>query len=306
MDNKKLPKTPELFSCKKCNYICFHKNDYNKHLSTRKHVWITMDNDKIPTDRIIYPCSNCDKKYKYKSGLSKHKSNCINTPLESGNIQVLTELVKELVNTNCNIVKQNQELHKKFIELTTTTEIHTTINNTTNNTNTQKFNINVFLNETCKDAINFSDFVKNIQISYKDLENNAQLGFVGGISKIFIDNLKQLDVTERPIHCTDVKRETIYIRDENTWTKQPDDEKLKKAIQTVSYRSMGKLAEWKEENPDYKDCNSEFSQKCIDIHRNTLAGSDREVYYPKVIHAVAREIAGGLCNKQYPLSYQPK
>jgi hypothetical protein len=262
-----------------------------------------MDNDKIPTD---YPCSNCDKKYKYKSGLSKHKINCINTPLESGNIQVLTELVKELVNTNCNIVKQNQELHKKFIELTTTTEIHTTINNTTNNTNTQKFNINVFLNETCKDAINFSDFVKNIQISYKDLENNAQLGFVGGISKIFIDNLKQLDVTERPIHCTDVKRETIYIRDENTWTKQPDDEKLKKAIQTVSYRSMGKLAEWKEENPDYKDCNSEFSQKCIDIHRNTLAGSDREVYYPKVIHAVAREIAGGLCNKQYPLSYQPK
>jgi len=157
--------------------------------------------------------------------------------------------------------------------------------------------LNIFLNEQCKDAINFSDFINNIQISYEDLENNAQLGFVGGISKIFLDNLKQLDVTERPIHCTDVKRETIYIRDENTWTKQPDDEKLQKAIQTVSYRSMGKLAEWKEENPDYKDCNSEFSQKCIDIHRNTLAGSDRQVYYPKVIHAVARETAGGLCNK---------
>jgi len=132
-------------------------------------------------------------------------------------------------------------------------------------------------------------FINNIQISYEDLENNAQLGFVGGISKIFLNNLKQLDVTERPIHCTDVKRETIYIKDENTWTKQPDDKKLQKAIQTVSYRSMGKLAEWKQENPDYKDCNSEFSQKCLDIHRNTLAGSERQVYYPKVIHALARE-----------------
>ena len=121
------------------------------------------------------------------------------------------------------------------------------------------------------------------------MENNAQLGFVGGISKIFSDNLKQLDISNRPIHYTDVKRETIYIKDENVWTKQPDDDKLQKAIQTVSYRSMGKLAEWKQENSDYKDCNSEFSQRCLDIHRHTLAGSDRQVYYPKVIHALARE-----------------
>jgi len=175
----------------------------------------------------------------------------------------------------------------KALELCRSINTNTTINQTTNNN--QKFNINVFLNETCKGAINFSDFIKNIQISYEDLENNAQLGFVGGISKIFSDNLKQLDISNRPIHYTDVKRETIYIKDENVWTKQPDDDKLQKAIQTVSYRSMGKLAEWKQENSDYKDCNSEFSQKCLDIHRHTLAGSDRQVYYPKVIHALARE-----------------
>jgi len=138
MDNKKLPKTPKLFSCKKCNYICFHKNDYNKHLSTRKHLR-NKNRIMIKSQPIVLSIHVVivNKKYKYKSGLSKHKSNCINTSLESGNIQVLTELVKELVNTNCNIVKQNQELHKKFIELTTTTEIHTTIHNTTNNTNTQ-------------------------------------------------------------------------------------------------------------------------------------------------------------------------
>ena len=97
-------------------------------------------------------------------------------------------------------------------------------------------------------------------------------------------------MAERPIHCTDVKRETMYIKDENIWTKQPDDEKLQKAIQTVSYRSMGKLAEWKQENPDYKDADTEFSQRCLDIQRQTLAGSDRGVYYPKVIHALAREV----------------
>jgi hypothetical protein len=237
-----------------------NKYEVNKHLKTKSHI---------------------------KNIIGINKNIIINTDIP--------DILAEVLKSNIELQKQNIELQKQMLEICN--KPNTTIHNTTNNTNTQKFNINVFLNETCKDAINFSDFVKNIQISYKDLENNAQLGFVGGISKIFIDNLKQLDVTERPIHCTDVKRETIYIRDENTWTKQPDDEKLQKAIQTVSYRSMGKLAEWKQENPDYKDCNSEFSQKCIDIHRNTLAGSDRQVYYPKVIHAVARETAGGLCNK---------
>jgi hypothetical protein len=164
-----------------------------------------------------------------------------------------------------------------------------TINNQTNN-QTNKFNINVFLNETCKNAMNFSDFLKNIEITYQDLENNAQLGFVNGISKIFLDNLKQLGVNERPIHCTDLKREIMYIKDDDKWTKEIDDTKLQKAIQAVSYQSMGKLAKWKQENPDYKDADSEFSQRCLVIQKHTLAGSERGVYYPKVIHALAREV----------------
>jgi hypothetical protein len=104
-----------------------------------------------------------------------------------------------------------------------------------------------------------------------------------------MDNLKQLGINERPIHCTDTKRETMYIKDEDKWTKEADDSKLQKAIQTVSYKSMGKLMEWKQENPEYQDVNSEFSKKCLDIHKHTLAGSDREVYYPKVIHVLAKE-----------------
>jgi hypothetical protein len=191
------------------------------------------------------------------------------------------ETLNELIKINMETQRQNEALQKQVIELCK--------NGTTTNSHNKTFNINVFLNETCKDAINFSDFIKNITISHDDLENNAQLGFVGGISKIFIDNLKQLGVNERPIHCTDVKRETIYIRDVNEWTKQGDDAKLQKAVQTLSHACVRKLTEWKEENPEYKDCNSDFSNRCVTIQRNTIAGYDREVFYPKVIHAVARE-----------------
>ena len=289
MLTKSSEKNPR-YSCELCHTETNNKKDYNKHLATRKHqnnISLTPVNIKLPESVSLHTCSACNKNYKSRVGLWYHLKKCTtkNETIET-NIPANTNdlLIRELIATNKEmmalLITQGKELQK----------CPTTINQTTNNNNNQRFNINVFLNETCKDAINFSDFIKNIQISYEDLENNAQLGFVNGISKIFLDNLNQLDVAERPIHCTDVKRETMYIKDENIWTKQPDDEKLQKAIQTVSYRSMGKLAEWKQENPDYKDADSEFSQRCLDIQRQTLAGSDRGVYYPKVIHALAREV----------------
>jgi len=265
------------FECKECYYVCYKKQHYKQHCNTIKHK--NKNNNTLVTDN---KCVKCGKQYMNRTGLWRHKMKC-----SSSNIVGEPDILTEVIKCNNKLQKQNNELQKQILEIYKNSNTSTIINQTTNNN--QKFNINVFLNETCKDAINFSDFIKNIQISYEDLENNAQLGFVGGISKIFSDNLKQIGINERPIHCTDVKRETIYIKDENVWTKQQDDDKLQKAIQTVSYRSMGKLAEWKQENPDYKDCNSEFSQKCLDIHRHTLAGSDRQVYYPKVIHALARE-----------------
>jgi glycosyltransferase involved in cell wall biosynthesis len=217
------------------------------------------------------------------------------TPPDVNIYAIVNKLISENQELRKFILEQSSEHKKETHELITKTlecckPTNVTNNNTINGNVNNKFNLNVFLNEQCKDAINFADFVKNIEITYEDLENNAQLGFVNGISKIFLDNLKQLGINERPIHCTDVKRETMYIKDEDKWTKETDDAKLQKAIQTVSYRSMGKLAEWKNENPDYKDCNSEFSQKCLDIQKQTLAGSDRGVYYPKVIHALAREV----------------
>ena len=294
-----MPKNADSFSCEKCDFKCCKQSNWSTHLLTRKHQNRMKLNEKNETTAApSFVCKKCDKIYKARNSLWYHENKCSPKPVSSEKINA--DLIERILDDRQRILDDNAELRNFIIEqskMTTETvnkalelckpiSNNTTINQTNNN---QRFNINVFLNEQCKDAINFSDFLKNIQITYEDLENNAQLGFVNGISKIFLDNLKQLDINERPIHCTDVKRETMYIKDENTWTKQPDDEKLQKAIQTVSYRSMGKLAEWKNENPDYKDCNSEFSQKCLDIQKQTLAGSDRPVYYPKVIHALARE-----------------
>jgi len=226
-----------------------------------------------------------------KNHLNMLEDNCYQEPqiIEKINIGLLnliceqTKTMEKIANQNAELQKQNTELVNKALELSKPI----TINQTNNNTN--KFNINLFLNEQCKDALNFNEFMENIQISYQDLENNAQLGFVAGISKIFLDNLKQLGINERPIHCTDVKRETMYIKDENKWTKEPDDSKLQKAIQSVSYKSMGKLMEWKQENPEYQNADSEFSKRCLDMQKHTLAGSERDTYYPKVIHTLARE-----------------
>ena len=297
------PEKHQYFVCKKCHVTCSTLSKWNRHIATQKHMKLQKGSEKRQT---LFACKKCKKTYTNQGNVNRHETKCetgIIDRLLSDNKE-LRNLIVEQTNTNSKtietiLLQNNENITKIMLQnKETIIECCKPINNNTviHQTNNQKFNIQIFLNEQCKDAINFSDFINNIQISYEDLENNAQLGFVGGISKIFLDNLKQLDVTERPIHCTDVKRETIYIKDENTWTKQPDDKKLQKAIQTVSYRSMGKLAEWKQENPDYKDCNSKFSQKCLDIHRNTLAGSEREVYYPKVIHALARETAGGLSN----------
>jgi len=257
---------PSKFYCEKCDVTCSHLSIFNRHKKTQKHIK-TPEGANISAQNISTEI------------LMKENQELRNLIIEQA------KLYAENMN---NSIVQNANVLNKALE--TCRPINNTINTiNTNNSNNNKFNINLFLNEQCKDAFNFTEFVNNIKISYQDLENNAQLGFVQGISKIFMDNLKQLDISERPIHCTDVKRETMYIKDEDKWTKEVDDSKLQKAIQTVSYKSMGKLTEWKQENPDYQDMDSEFSKRCLDMQRQSLAGSDREVYYPKVIHALAKE-----------------
>ena len=283
---KKHTKNTEELECKSCDFKCCRPAEMTRHMLTRKHQNRTILNEKNTENTTAsFACKKCNKEYKARNSLWYHENKCTTQPgiepvIMNQIISELRNIIVEQSRTIDKVMEQNAEIIAKSDRI---------VNNTINNNNNQKFNINLFLNEQCKDAFNFTDFVKNIEISYQDLENNAQLGFVQGISKIFMDNLKQLGINERPLHCTDVKRETMYIKDEDKWTKEPDDSKLQKAIQTVSYKSMGKLMEWKQENPEYQDADSEFSKKCMDIQRQSLAGSDRDVYYPKVIHVLAKE-----------------
>ena len=284
-----------VFECKKCDYNCNSQSLWRQHLNTRKHNKEQLE----PTKNVCV----CGNSYKTRSGLWKHEKKCSSPKPEEAATDYMS-MISQLLNQNnelknfiieqskvtadtmSKVIEQNADIMTKVIENNKPTVINQ--NNTQNNN--QKFNINVFLNEHCKDAMNFSDFIKGIEVSREDLENNAQLGFVSGISKIILDNLRQLSINERPIHCTDLKRETMYIKDDDKWTKETGPAKLNTAIQTMTQKSTRTLLDWKKENPDYNNHDSEFSTRCIVIQRNSMAGYDRETYYPKVIKAIAKEV----------------
>jgi len=288
MDNEKLSKVAFNYVCEKCNYGCYNKTNFEKHLGTRKHK---VDNQKLSKVLSKFDCKNCGNSYKYQSGLCKHVKSCQIKPEPQPQQQSVSDITA-LTNLMMEFIKNSTDVQKQVLELCKagTTNNNTINGNVTNNNQTNKFNINLFLNEQCKDAMNLSDFINSIDVSREDLENNAQLGFVGGISKIFLDNLRQLSINKRPIHCTDLKRETMYIKDDDKWTKETGHAKLNTVIQRISQKSTRTLLDWKKVNPDYQDHDSAFSNRCIVIQQQSMAGYDRDTYYPKVIRAVAKEV----------------
>ena len=314
MLNEKLLKVAFEFSCKKCDYICYNKTNFNKHLSTRKHLATNIANEKLLKVASIYKCEKCHALYKHQSSLCKHKKTCIIENITicqsvcspADETEILSNLVKELIKSNQELAKQNQETQLQNQEVTKQNQEVTKQNlelqkhvielckngthNTTNNNNNKSFNINLFLNEQCKNAINFHEFIENISVSREDLMNTGHLGFVGGVSKILIDQMKGLGINERPIHCTDLKRDTVYIKENNEWNKEEDDVKIRSAIQEVTRKSMGTLIDWKKNNPDYEDMDSKFSQDCLSMQRNSMSGYDRETLYPKVMRELNRTI----------------
>ena len=307
IQNSKIIETPQNYSCEYCNFFTKKPSAFNKHINTTKHkenINPTIEIENLPK----YNCKQCEKEYTKKNSCTKHEKNCIlqNSLIEPAPPSqelsyndIINRLIQENQELRNFMTEENKELRQVMTEQSK--EFMKTIadlaknNITTNNTvngnvnNTNKFNINLFLNEKCKDAMNFSDFIKNIEVSHEDLENNAQLGFADGISKIIMDNLKQLNICDRPIHCSDAKRETMYIKDENKWEKEEDTKKLTSAIQNVSQKSVASLMEWQETNPEFEDMDSEFSNKFITMMQQSMAGNKRDALYPKVIRTLAKE-----------------
>ena len=301
--NSKNPqKSPKIFLCVECNYKCFNKKDYNKHILTRKHQMITNGNKKspkIPKNPLMYICS-CGRSYKYKSGLSRHKKNCTYNEEISETQEIIVEktddddyknLIYQVMNENKELrtllVKQNQEHKEENTKLQNT--IHSMIPKIGNTTNNQQFNINFFLNEECKNALNFSDFIKQIKITQEDLENQGQKGYIDGISKIFLDHLLNLGLTERPIHCTDVKRNTLYIKENNEWDKKDSKEQIKKGIREITRKGQKSLLDMKtNNNEEYSDMDSEFSNKCLNIQRNLVPVEPRDTTMSKIVTNISQ------------------
>lgn len=291
---QKIPK----YSCDICKYITNNKKDYSKHLTTLKHSklnnlqpFTTEISQEIPK---AYKCLFCNKSYKYRDGLWRHKKTCkeptVAEVFANNNTQQITELMLKMID-------QNKDLTDKIFELAKSSgNNYSNTRKLVNNVNSHnKFNLNVYLNETCKDAINISDFVNSLVVSVKDLEETAKLGYSEGISKIFLDGLLSMNTHSRPIHCSDSKREILYIKDQDKWEKDNEtNDKITKAIKTVAHKNMKMIPEWIKQNPDYNDVNSKTNDKYLQIVLNSMSGSteaEQKKNISKIISNVARETA---------------
>lgn len=263
------------FECKICNYLTNRNYNYKKHCKTKKHI----ENTKLNSGYKNFNCF-CGKQYKSRSGLWRHKKICNYNEITNIKNEILKLknndklLTTELINSNnntCQFIKNNNELIKEVKKLKETKNQIVTQNI---QNNTQNISINVFLNEHCKNAMSLTDFVEKLQVTFEDLVYTGETNYVEGISRILIKNLNKLNKVDRPIHCSDVKRKVLYIKNEEGWEKDKEHEKINKCIKDVEFKQIQKIPEWtKEENIDiYKD--NEEGMKYQKVVCNSMGGMD--------------------------------
>jgi hypothetical protein len=281
-------KSCALFYCKKCDYGTSRKSSYNKHCDSIKHKKVDLETFGNILDAKscikILTCENCEKHFKNRSGLWKHKKKCTEIIIDGINTKDKDALVLHLL-------KQNGDLQNKLIQLSSEKTItNNTINNTTNNA----FNLNFFLNETCKHAMNLSDFVSSIKLNLEDLENTGKKGYIEGITDIIVKNLSNLEQCFRPVHCSDVKREVLYIKENNKWEKETTEKPiLTKAIKMVANENIKQIKYWRDKNPDCSDSTSKKNNLYLKIVSNSMNGltkEEGEKNINKIISNVAKEV----------------
>jgi hypothetical protein len=291
---KKIPKNPLEFSCITCDYNTCNKKDYNKHVVTIKHLRLinaTLDESKNP---LTYNCG-CGKKYKHISSLYKHKTSCLfkNDIKNIDNTDDLNNDTpdKELIKF---LIKENSEIKNLILEVCKNAQPINNINNSTmNNSNNKTFNLQFFLNETCKDAMNIMDFVDSIKIQLCDIESIGELGFVNGMSKLIIKNLNALAENMRPVHCNDPKRDSLYVKDANVWEKEDlDNKKIKKAIKYISHKNICAIPQWKAKYPDciYSDSKKSDQYNHIVVEAMGGSGDNDAEKADKIVKKIAKEV----------------
>ena len=289
----------KLYCCEICNYNCSRKYNLDRHLATTKHS-LLLKSDTLASKLVEkeqqtsvnniskYQCENCNKKYISRNGLWKHKKVCKNNTEHTTKISD-----KEIIMM---LIKDNSELKNMIMKV-----LENGTHNTTNNTNTthtnshnKAFNLNFFLNETCKDAMNITDFVSSIKLNLEDLENTGRQGYIEGISNIIVKNLNNLEQHMRPLHCSDLKREVLYIKDNNEWTKETDNKPiLTKAIKIIANENIKQINQWKAKNPNCTDSGSRKNDMYLKIVSNSMNGLTEEESHKninKIISNIAKEI----------------
>jgi hypothetical protein len=302
MATEKMTENDFFYSCELCDFKTCKKTNFNLHLQTQKHIRnssATFSNN-LATEKMI-KCEKCEKIYNDRTGLWRHKKKCNyeqkteneknekNENIDFENDITDKELIVMLIKQNSELMKETSEFKNmmmKVIENGT----HITTNNT--NSHNKAFNLNFFLNETCKDAMNIMDFVDSIKLQLSDLEGVGELGYVEGISKIIVKNLKELDITQRPVHCTDKKRETMYVKDDDKWEKDEEKLTLHKVVRRVTCKNQNLIPKFKEVYPEYNKYHSKVSDKYNKIIVESMGGSGDNDYEKeeKIIQNISKQV----------------
>lgn len=308
-DNKKqLEKVAQKFYCEKCDYYACTKQHFEYHKLTLKHKTVekclksveNKQNENTCQNKKIFKCSECDKIFQYRSGLSRHKKTCKKSQYndyDSDDENYIDDKC-DLKTIVLHMLKKDEQMNSFIIEqskqmLQLAQNIGNNNNNYSNYSHNKTFNLQVFLNETCKDAMNIMDFVNSIQLDLNDLERVGKLGYVDGISDIIIKNLKALDITKRPVHCTDSKREVLYVKDDEKWEKEDEEKnKMKKVVRYVAHKNIKLIPEFKEKHPDCSLSHSKTSDQYNKIIIESMGGpgNHENENNEKIIKKIAKEV----------------
>jgi len=297
-ETKKLQKVAQIYSCEHCDYTTVRKSSWDKHILTLKHLSLENETKKLQKVATTPPHDNsfdcvCGYSFNSRTTLWRHKKKC-QTDKKSYKqyFDSNEDLVHAILQDNQEFKQMLMEQHNKLIELSSKNTTVINNNNTTNNNN--HFNLQMFLNVQCKDALNIDEFIDSLQPKIEDLEATGRLGYVEGIAKIFINGLQGLDINTRPLHCSDQKRETIYIKDKDVWEKDSENrEKLTLAIKKVASKNIKQIPVWQKANPDCFDPSSKKNDQYLKIVSNSMNGltaEEAQKNYDKIITKVAKEV----------------
>ena len=279
MDATSCQKNNSVFECEMCDYNTSKKSSFDKHLTTSKHLHRTqltnLEQTSFQTNK--FSCKKCNKIYRVRNSLWYHEQKCIASPVnneiinETNVVDLLINENKDFKNLILELVKTNTDLQSKMLEVCKNS--NNTVNSHNKNSNNKTFNMQIFLNEHCKDAMNIKDFADSFQLQISDLEKVGHLGYVDGISDIIIKKLNDMDVCKRPIHCSDTKRDTMYVHADDVWTKENSDhDQVRALVQRITAKNIRLIPVWQDLYPNSRNNMHKLNDTYMSLTRQAMGG----------------------------------